>query len=105
MHLFTIDAHVVAVSVGLPSSRINQVMQSTFFEHSQELAKQGREQQLDAAVDRMYGAKYPKFVTSNNAALHTVPQNLNNVDYPASWLSAVETEVWRRAHSQGIFRP
>ena len=65
MNLFTIDTHVVAVSVGLPSSRINQVMQSTFFELSQEMAKQGRERQLDAAVDRMYGEKHPKIVTSN----------------------------------------
>ena len=102
VNLFTIDVYVVAVSVGLPSSRINQVMQSTFFELLQELAKQGRERQRPAAVDRMYGAKHPKIVTSNKAALHAVPQNLNKVDYPASWLSAVETEVWRRVACQGI---
>ena len=98
MNLFTIDAYVVAVSVGLPSSRINQVMHSTFFELSQVLAKQGREQQLDAAVDRMHGTKYPKLVTSNKAALHAAPQNLNKEDYPASWLSAVKTEVSLKTH-------
>ena len=102
MNLFAIDADVVAVSVGLPSLRISQVMQSTFFELSQELAKQWRGQHLDAAVDRIYGAKHPKIVTSNTAALHAVPQNLNKEDYPASWLSAVEIDAWRRVASQSI---
>ena len=79
-------------------------MESTFFGLSQELAKQGREQQLDAGVDRMYGAKHPKIVTSNKAALYDVPQKLNKVDYPVSWLSAVETEVWRMKCQSGFQR-
>ena len=78
--------------------------QSTFFELSQELAKQGRVQQLNAVVDRMDGAKHHKIVTSNKAVVHAVPQNLNKVDYPASWFSAVPGdalpvrafETWRR---------
>ena len=31
VELYTIDAHAVASSVGLPAKRINQVMQATFF--------------------------------------------------------------------------
>ena len=73
-------------------------MQSTFFELSQELTKQGREQQLDAAIDRMYGAKYSKIVTSNEAAVHAVPQSSNKVDYTALWLSAAETEISLKTH-------
>lgn len=93
MNLYTIDAHAVAVSVGLPPSRINQVMQSTFFDLSQVLPKHEAVQQLEAAVDRMYGAKHPKIVASNKAALHAAPQNLNKVEYPESWGSAFDTEV------------
>ena len=93
MNLYTIDAHAVAVSVELPPSRINQVMQSTFFDLSQVLPKHEALQQLEAAVDRMYDAKHPKIVTSNKAALHAAPQNLNKVEYPESWGSAFDTEV------------
>lgn len=31
VQLYTVDAHAVAVSVGLPAKRINQIMQATFF--------------------------------------------------------------------------
>ena len=50
-------------------------------------------QQLEAAVDRMYCAKYPKIVTSNKGELPGASQNLNKVEYLESWGSAFDTEV------------
>ena len=50
-------------------------------------------QQLEAAVDRMYGTKHSKIVTSNKGELHAAPQNLNKVEYLESWGSALDTEV------------
>ena len=55
--------------------------------------KQESVQQLEAAVDRMYGAKYPKIVTSNKGELPGASQNLNKVEYLESWGSAFDTEV------------
>ena len=93
MNLYTIDEHAVVVSVELLLSRINQVMQSMFFDLSPVLPKHDAVQQFEAVVDRMYGAKHPKIVTSNKAALHAAPQNLYKVEYPESWGSAFDTEV------------
>jgi len=91
MQLYTIDAHAVATSVGLPAKRINQVMQSTFFNLSGILPPEDAKEQLEAAIDRMYGKKSPDIVRSNKAALAAAPDNLNRVKYPKSWLSAEDT--------------
>eukprot|EP00929_Paragymnodinium_shiwhaense_P014329 TRINITY_DN12222_c0_g2_i1.p1 TRINITY_DN12222_c0_g2~~TRINITY_DN12222_c0_g2_i1.p1 ORF type:complete len:1858 (+),score=528.37 TRINITY_DN12222_c0_g2_i1:77-5650(+) len=93
MQLYTIDAHAVATSVGLPAKRINQVMQATFFNLSKILPKEEAKLQLEAAIDRMYGNKSPKVVSSNKAALAAAAENLNRVKYPASWLEAEENET------------
>ena len=91
VELYTIDAHAVASSVGLPAKRINQVMQSTFFNLSGILPPEDAKAQLEAAIDRMYGKKSPDIVKSNKAALAAAPENLNRVKYPQSWLEAEDT--------------
>jgi len=91
VQLYTIDAHDVASSVGLPAKRINQIMQSTFFNLSGILPPEDAKIQLESAIDRMYGSKSPKIVTSNKAALAAAPENLNRVMYPESWLNAEDT--------------
>jgi len=91
VQLYTIDAHAVATSVGLPAKRINQVMQSTFFNLSSILPPEEAKAQLEAAIDRMYGQKSPEIVKSNKAALAAAPENLNRVTYPSSWLNAEDT--------------
>jgi len=90
--LYTIDAHAVATSVGLPAKRINQVMQATFFHLSNILPPEDAREQLEAAIDRMYGKKSPDIVRSNKAALAAAVENLNFVQYPQSWLIAEDTE-------------
>eukprot|EP00930_Biecheleria_cincta_P040888 TRINITY_DN279_c0_g1_i4.p1 TRINITY_DN279_c0_g1~~TRINITY_DN279_c0_g1_i4.p1 ORF type:complete len:1874 (+),score=404.50 TRINITY_DN279_c0_g1_i4:640-5622(+) len=90
--LYTIDAHAVATSVGLPAKRINQVMQATFFNLSNILPPEDAKAQLEAAIDRMYGKKSPDIVRSNKAALAAAAENLNKIDYPASWLTAEDNE-------------
>eukprot|EP00403_Amphidinium_massartii_P040736 CAMPEP_0178437148 /NCGR_PEP_ID=MMETSP0689_2-20121128/34821_1 /TAXON_ID=160604 /ORGANISM="Amphidinium massartii, Strain CS-259" /LENGTH=1806 /DNA_ID=CAMNT_0020059297 /DNA_START=173 /DNA_END=5593 /DNA_ORIENTATION=+ len=91
--LYTIDAHAVAQSVGLPAKRINQVMQATFFNLSNILPPQIAKEQLEAAIDRMYGKKSPQIVASNKAALAAAADHLNKIKYPESWLEAQENEV------------
>ncbi|OLP81965.1 Pyruvate dehydrogenase [NADP(+)], mitochondrial [Symbiodinium microadriaticum] len=49
---------------GLPAKRINQVMQDA-------------KEQLEGAIDRMYGKKSPEIVRSNKAALAAAPENLH----------------------------
>jgi len=92
LDLYTIDAHKVALSVGLPAKRINQVMQATFFHLSSIMPPEDAKEQLEAAIDRMYGQKSPEVVRCNKAALAAAVENLNRVSYPESWLRAEDTE-------------
>jgi pyruvate-ferredoxin/flavodoxin oxidoreductase len=57
MQFYTVDAHEVASSVGLPAKRINQVMQGTFFHLSEILPEKEAKEQLEGAIDRLYGKK------------------------------------------------
>lgn len=90
---YTIDAHAVAASVGLPAKRINQVMQATFFNLSKILPEADAKAQLEGAIDRMYGRKSPQIVSSNKSALAAAVNNLNKISYPQSWLQAEDNEA------------
>jgi len=92
LDLYTVDAHAVATSVGLPAKRINQVMQASFFHLSNILPAEDAREQLEAAVDRLYGKKSPDIVRSNKAALAAAVDNLNRISYPDEWLTAEDTE-------------
>jgi ferredoxin len=93
VELYTIDAHAVAASVGLPAKRINQVMQATFFHLSSILPPDDAKEQLESAVDRMYGKKSPEIVRSNKAALAAAVSSLKKIDYPENWSAAVDSEA------------
>lgn len=90
--LYTIDAHAVAASVGLPAKRINQVMQASFFHLSGVLPEDVARPLLNDSIDRLYGRKSPQIVASNKAALAAAVDNLNLVNYPDSWVSAEDNE-------------
>merc|ERR1719356_1304877 len=62
LDLYTVDAHAVAVSVGLPAKRINQIMQGTFFHLSEVLPPNVAKTLLEDAIDRLYGSKSPQIV-------------------------------------------
>ena len=49
---------------------------------------QDAKEQLEGAIDRMYGKKSPEIVRSNKAALAAAPDGLNRIEYPTSWLEA-----------------
>lgn len=93
LDLFTIDAHGVATSVGLPAKRINQVTQVTFLHLSNILPPEDAREQLEAPVDRLYGKKSPDIVRSNKAALGAAVENLNCIANPDAWLTAEDTEA------------
>jgi len=92
VELYTVDAHKVATSVGLPAKRINQIMQGAFFHLSGILPPDVAREQLEGAVDRLYGKKSPQIVKGNKDALAAAVENLNLVKYPASWAQAEESE-------------
>jgi len=94
IRLFCIDAHEVAASVGLPAKRINQVMQSTFFNLSGVLPYEEAKTHLSRAVDKMFGHKDPAILSANHAALSAAPERLNEIDYPRDrWLTVEDTEA------------
>jgi len=92
LELYTIDAHKVAASVGLPAKRISQVMQGCFFHLSEILPADEAKVQLEASVDRLFGRKSPQIVSSNKEALTAGIKQLNKIKYDSSWLTAEETE-------------
>jgi len=91
--LYTVDAHAVAVSVGLPAKRINQIMQGSFFHLSDVLPKPIAKELLEGAIDKLYGSKSPQIVKSNKEALAAAVNNLQQIDYPASWATVEDNET------------
>merc|ERR1719277_1624612 len=93
LDLYTVDAHAVAVSVGLPAKRINQIMQGSFFHLSGVLPQDVAKNLLEDAIDRLYGRKSPQIVASNKAALEAAVSHLNKIEYPASWATVEDNEI------------
>jgi len=85
--LYTVDAHAVASSVGLPAKRINQIMQGSFFHLSGVLPADIAKPLIEDSIERLYGRKSPQIVASNKAALAAAVSSLNRIDYPGSWLA------------------
>jgi len=102
LDLYTVDAHAVAVSVGLPAKRINQIMQGSFFHLSGVLPANVSKNLLEDAIDRLYGRKSPQIVASNKAALAAAVTHLTKIEYPESWVNAEdnETSLKRQARSR-----
>lgn len=93
LDLYSVDAHAVAVSVGLPAKRINQIMQGCFFHLSGVLPAPIAKSLLEDAIDRLYGSKSPQIVASNKEALASAVDSLVKIDYPAEWINAEDNEI------------
>jgi homodimeric pyruvate:ferredoxin (flavodoxin) oxidoreductase len=96
VQLYTVDAHAVAVSVGLPAKRINQIMQGSFFHLSGVLPEDVAKTLLEESIVRLYGRKSPKIVSSNKAALAAAATSLNRINYPADWLTCEDNDKSER---------
>merc|ERR1740129_1021755 len=94
--LYTVDAHAVAVSVGLDAKRLNQVMQAIFFHLAEFMPKDNARMELENAIDTVYKNKPPQVRSANKVALAAAVNNLNLIDYPESWMTVEDNEISKR---------
>jgi pyruvate-ferredoxin/flavodoxin oxidoreductase len=86
LKFYSIDAVKIAEDVGL-SGRINMVMQAAFFKLSKVLPVNDAITYLKEAIEHTYGKKGKEIVEMNWKAVDASLDNVNEINYPSSWVS------------------
>ena len=81
---YTIDAYTIAEKLGL-GSKINLVMQSAFFKVSGIIDFETAKDEMKRHALKSYGHKGEKVVSANYNAIDSAENEINKVDYPATW--------------------
>ena len=89
---YIVNAVAIAQELGL-EGRFNMIMQSAFFKLANIIPLEKAVQYLKDSVEDSYGNKGAKIVNMNNAAIDQGIGALVKVNVPASWKTAVDTEV------------
>ncbi|WP_099187899.1 pyruvate:ferredoxin (flavodoxin) oxidoreductase [Tepidibacter mesophilus] len=89
---YTINATDIASEIGL-GNRINMIMQSAFFKLAEVIELDKAVEYLKDSIVKSYGKKGEKVVNMNYAAVDKGLDALVKIEVPASWSSAVQTEV------------
>ncbi|MCK4628822.1 MAG: 2-oxoacid:acceptor oxidoreductase family protein, partial [Sedimentisphaerales bacterium] len=95
LKFYNIDAIKIAGNVGL-GQRINMIMQTAFFKLADVIPVDEAIEYLKAAIKKTYGRKGDKIVEMNWAGVDATLENLEKVDYPASWADAKLEEAPQR---------
>ncbi|MBP3389559.1 MAG: pyruvate:ferredoxin (flavodoxin) oxidoreductase, partial [Clostridia bacterium] len=78
--LYTINAQKIANQVGL-GNKINIIMQTAFFKLSNQVPYENAKQLMKQAIEKTYGKKGEKIVSSNISAIDLAENAIINVDY------------------------
>jgi len=89
LRLYTIDAVKIAGEVGL-GGRINMIMQTAFFKLSNVLPIDQALDLLKDSIKKTYGKKGDKVVNMNIEAVDKTIENIQEIDYPETWIEAVD---------------
>ena len=95
LKFYNIDAIKIAEEVGL-GQRINMIMQTAFFKLADVIPVDEAIEYLKAAIKKTYGRKGDKIVEMNWAGVDATLENLEKIDYPASWADAKLEETPQR---------
>lgn len=95
LKFYNIDAVKIAVEVGL-GQRINMIMQTAFFKLADVIPVDDAIEYLKAAIKKTYGRKGDKIVSMNWDGVDASLENLEKVEYPASWADAELEEAPQR---------
>ena len=87
--LYNIDASSVAQEIGL-GKRINMLMQTAFYRLSGVLPVDQAIELLKKDISIQYAHKGPKVIDMNYRAVDAAMQKLQRIEYPASWVNAVD---------------
>ncbi len=84
IRFYTIDAVKIASDAGL-GGRINMIMQTCFFRLANVLPFEQAMDLLKDSIRKTYGKKGEDVVNMNIQAVDKTVENLQEIDYPASW--------------------
>ncbi len=93
--LYTIDAIGIARELGL-GNKTSIVLQSAFFKLANVIPFDDAVQYMRDAVVRSFGAKGEKIVNMNHAAIEEGAKNICEIEVPADWKNAEETEKTKK---------
>jgi pyruvate-ferredoxin/flavodoxin oxidoreductase len=88
LKFYNVDAVKIAENVGL-GNRINMIMQTSFFKLANVLPFEEAIELLKEDIQKTYGRKGEKIVQMNVQAVDQTLDNLKEISYPESWLTAV----------------
>ncbi|MGD8369108.1 MAG: pyruvate:ferredoxin (flavodoxin) oxidoreductase, partial [Desulfobacterales bacterium] len=89
LKFYNIDAVKIASEIGL-GGRINMIMQTAFFKLANVIPVDDAIGYLKDQIVKMFSKKGEKIVAMNHAAVDNTLDNLDKVDYPASWAEATD---------------
>ncbi|MEG2015863.1 MAG: pyruvate:ferredoxin (flavodoxin) oxidoreductase, partial [Oscillospiraceae bacterium] len=92
IEFYTINATEIAKELGL-GGRVNTILQAAFFNLSKIIPSENAVTLMKDAATRSYGKKGQKIVDMNHAAIERGVSDVNKVEVPASWATAVDTKV------------
>jgi pyruvate-ferredoxin/flavodoxin oxidoreductase len=87
VRFYNIDAVKIAADIGL-GGRINTIMQAAFFHIAGVIPADKAFEYIKAAIKKTYGSKGDKVVGMNQTAVDRAVQGLEEIKYPADWVTA-----------------
>ena len=101
LRFYNIDAVKLAQEAGL-GGRINMIMQTAFFKLSNVIPVEDAIRYLKAEIRNMYGLKGENVVQLNYTVIDRTLENLEKVEYPASWADLEIPPEWEREEGEGL---
>ena len=95
INFYNIDAVKIAGEIGL-GGRINMIMQTAFFKLANVIPVEDAIAYLKEQIYQMFSKKGENIVNMNYAAVDNTLDNLEKVDYPASWADAADTPLEKK---------
>lgn len=89
LRFYNINAHKIATEIGL-GGRVNTILQAAFFKIANIIPVEDAVKYIKEAIVDTYGSKGEKVVNMNFAAVDAGINQIEQVEYPASWSEAVD---------------
>lgn len=89
LQFYNIDANKIAAEIGL-GGRVNTILQAAFFKIANVIPVDDAIKYIKQSILDSYGSKGEKVVNMNYAAVDAGINQLQKVDYPASWAEAAD---------------
>lgn len=89
LKFYNIDANTIAADIGL-GGRVNTILQAAFFKIANVIPPEDAIKFIKHAIKVTYGSKGDKIVNMNYAAVDAGVSQLEQINYPESWVDAVD---------------